>query len=132
MQRETQKLLFDVLDAGQFILALIRDIDYARFCDDRLVRDAVERNFITIGEAMNRLRRREPDLIEALAEHPQVVAFRNIVVHAYDTIDHAVVWSVANQHLPDLLTKIEKAGAINIGFRSPPTCLVSSPPCPSH
>lgn len=107
MQRETQKLLFDVLDAGQFILALVRDIDYVEFCDNRLVRDAVERNFITIGEAMNRLRHREPELLEALAEHPQVVAFRNIVVHAYDSVDPAVVWNVTRHHLPDLLTKVD-------------------------
>lgn len=108
MQRETQKLLYDILDAGRFIRNQTVTMSYEQFSENRLVRDAVERNFITIGEALNRIKRTCAEIANQIDEHPHVVAFRNIVVHSYDTIDAAVEWKIICDHLPTLIEKVER------------------------
>ncbi|MFA7237152.1 MAG: HepT-like ribonuclease domain-containing protein [Phycisphaeraceae bacterium] len=108
MRRETRKLLYDVLDAARFIREQTDSLSYEQFRDTRLIRDAVERNFITIGEALNRLKRTASDVAAQIDEHPHVVAFRNIVVHGYDTVDPAVEWKIIRSHLPALIAKVER------------------------
>jgi uncharacterized protein with HEPN domain len=107
MQREAKKLLFDIQDAAGFILDVTHDMDLDAYRADRLVRDAVERNFITIGEAISRLDRIDPPTARAIANHPQVIGFRNRVVHGYDVIDHAVVWGVIQGDLASLKRQVD-------------------------
>ena len=38
----------------------------------------------------------------------QIVNFRNRLVHAYDSIDDAIVWVIINKHLPELKNEVEK------------------------
>ena len=35
------------------------------------------------------------------------MAFRNILAHGYDTMDHEIVWYLIRQDLPDLLQTVE-------------------------
>lgn len=91
MRREIKKLLFDIQDAAGFILDVTHRMTLDDYRSDRMTRDAVERNFITIGEAMTRLGRMSPATAQAIADHPHIIGFRNRVVHGYDVIDHAVV-----------------------------------------
>jgi uncharacterized protein YutE (UPF0331/DUF86 family) len=37
---------------------------------------------------------------------PRVIAFRNMLVHGYDNLDHEVVWEVIRGHLPRLLAEV--------------------------
>jgi uncharacterized protein with HEPN domain len=37
----------------------------------------------------------------------QIKAFRNILIHAYDNIDHVIVWDVIQSKLPMLLSSVE-------------------------
>lgn len=102
MQRDAEKLLRDMLDAASFILEQTAGLPYETYSTNRLLSDAVERNFITIGEAMNRLSRQHPDVAAQIDEHPQIISFRHFVVHGYDSIDPAVVWTIVCDHLPRL------------------------------
>jgi len=92
MPHEPIKLLHDIEDAAQFILEQTRGRSLAEYEETRVVRDAVERNFIVIGEALNRLTRLDPQWGVSLGSFPQMIAFRNIVVHGYDVVDDAIVW----------------------------------------
>jgi uncharacterized protein with HEPN domain len=38
---------------------------------------------------------------------PQIVAFRNQLVHGYARIDHETVWEVIGQSLPSLLVSVD-------------------------
>lgn len=38
---------------------------------------------------------------------PQIVGFRNRIIHGYDAIDDATVWGVVEGHLPALLAEVE-------------------------
>lgn len=94
MHPDALKLLEDIRDAGSFVLEVVRDCDQEAYEQDRLARQAVERNFESIGEALNRLSKADPSAAQRVGPVPQIVAFRNILVHAYDNIDHEIVWYV--------------------------------------
>jgi uncharacterized protein with HEPN domain len=70
------------------------------FLAERLIRDAVVRNFAIIGEAAGRL---SPTLRDA-ADVPwgKVIAFRNRPIHAYWSVDARLVWDVVEHELPIL------------------------------
>lgn len=105
MQRKSPKLLDDIRDAAAFIRQITQDKTPEEYRDDRLLRQAVERNFEILGEAANRLARIDPDTAAKIGEHPQIIAFRNVLAHGYDLVDHAKVWRVIQEHLPALQDK---------------------------
>jgi uncharacterized protein with HEPN domain len=65
------------------------------------------RNFEIIGEALNRLSKTDPLTAQQVGPVARVVAFRNILVHAYDNIDHQIVWHVIQNELPQLVASVE-------------------------
>ena len=67
---------------------------------------AVERNFIVIGEALNRLAKPDPATARAFNNYPQIIGFRNVVVHGYDTVEDAIVWGIIINELPRLLAQV--------------------------
>jgi len=72
-----------------------------------MLRAAVEREFITIGEAIARLRDSTPDLTAKIRHSRRIVDFRNILVHAYTHIDDTVVWDIVQVDLPKIRDDIE-------------------------
>ena len=68
-----------------------------------MLRSAVERQFEIVGEALNRLSRADPGTADRIGDLPRIVAFRNVLVHGYATIDDAIVWEVATERLPMLI-----------------------------
>jgi len=75
---------------------------------DALIRSAVEPNFEIIGEALNRIRRTDPATAARVPEHDDIIAFRNLLIHGYDVVDHARVWQVIKDDLPRLQEQVEK------------------------
>jgi uncharacterized protein with HEPN domain len=102
MQRKSPKLLEDIRDAAGFVrqVTVGKTLDHYRA--DRLLRQAVERNFEIIGEAVGRLAKLDPATATRLSEHQQIISFRNILIHGYDLIDDAQVWDVIQRDLPKL------------------------------
>jgi uncharacterized protein with HEPN domain len=103
MQPEALKLLEDVRDAGAFVLETTAELSLGEYLENRLVRQAVERNLQIIGEAMNRLRKVSPAVADKIGQVARIVAFRNILVHGYDMLDHEIVWQVIRDDLPALV-----------------------------
>jgi uncharacterized protein with HEPN domain len=78
--------------------------DYKR---DRLLRQAIERNFEIIGEAMSRLAHHDPEVAGRISKHRRIIDFRNVLIHGYDLIDHRIVWSTISEELPVLLAEVQ-------------------------
>lgn len=91
MRPESPKYLEDIRDAAAFVLEATSDSDLAQYLENRLLRQAIERNFEITGEALNRLRRTDPEAAGRIGNTPRIVAFRNILAHGYDTIDREPV-----------------------------------------
>lgn len=107
MQPKTPKLLEDIRDAAAFIREVARGKTLGDYQGDRLLRQAIERNFEIIGEAMNRLAQHDPDTAGRISKHRQIVDFRNVLTHGYDLIDHRIVWSTIDEEVPVLLAEVE-------------------------
>ena len=102
MRRDPRGYLSDVLSATQAIAEFTQSRSFDEYQLDLLLRSAVERQFEIIGEALNQLSRLEPDLARRIPELPQVVAFRNILIHGYAVVDDATVWRAIHHDLPRL------------------------------
>ena len=102
MQPKTPKLLDDIRDAAAFIRQVTDGKTLDAYRADRVLRHAVERNFEILGEAVGRLARADPETAARIGDHPQIIAFRNVLIHGYDLVDDVQVWGVITHDLPCL------------------------------
>ncbi|MFH0982367.1 MAG: DUF86 domain-containing protein [Planctomycetota bacterium] len=107
MRPESPKVLEDIRAAASYVLDKTRGKTLEEYLQDDLLRPAVERHFEIIGEALNRLGRHDPCLITQITDHAQIIAFRNVLIHGYDAIDHRRVWDAIQHSLPPLLRQVE-------------------------
>ncbi|MGH8597241.1 MAG: HepT-like ribonuclease domain-containing protein [Gammaproteobacteria bacterium] len=91
MQPKTPKLLEDIRDAAEFIHDAVRQKTLADYTVDRILRQAIERNFEIIGEAIKRLAEHDPKTVAHIGDYPQIIAFRNVLIHGYDLVDHPLL-----------------------------------------
>lgn len=61
-----------------------------------------------IGEALSGLAKNDPVVAAAIPDHGKVIAFRNILIHGYATVDDRIVWGVIENHLASLRTAIQQ------------------------
>jgi len=108
MRPDVVGILEDIRAAAQFIADDTAGMTFEEFDHDRRARQLVEHNFEIIGEAVNRLRNREPSIAARLSSHNRIVAFRNVISHGYDTIDYQIVWQTVQESLPVLQAEVEQ------------------------
>jgi len=108
MQRDARTMLIDAIASGERIEAWTCTMSRAAFFADRRTQAAVEREFEIIGEAMTRLRREFPAIAAQVPELREVIDFRNLLSHGYDSVDLRVVWSLAQHELPALLSALRR------------------------
>ena len=46
-------------------------------------------------------------MTQRITDHRRIIAFRNILVHAYAQIDDRLVWGVVEANLPTLIAEID-------------------------
>ncbi|MEM6334625.1 MAG: HepT-like ribonuclease domain-containing protein [Planctomycetota bacterium] len=102
MPPKEMKHLHDVIESADAIAEYVSEMDYETYMRHTLTRDGVERRFIVIGEALVRLKRDAPALHSQIEHIEAIHAFRNIVVHVYDSLNPAIVWKVIQDDLPIL------------------------------
>jgi uncharacterized protein with HEPN domain len=108
MRLETQKYLFDILEAVNLITEFCAEESYERYAISAFLRSAVERQFITAGEALSQLAKIDALTFERVPDCRQVISFRNQLVHGYQSIDDLVVWGVVTTELVGLRQAVEK------------------------
>jgi uncharacterized protein with HEPN domain len=67
---------------------------------------AIERLFITIGEALQRALRADPDLASHISDVKRIINLRHQLVHNYPQIDAQQIWEIISDDLPLLLTEV--------------------------
>jgi uncharacterized protein with HEPN domain len=98
--------LHDIFQAARAIKGFVSGATFDDYARNELLRSAVERKFEIIGEALNRIKRDDPELLSLIPAQRDIISFRNILVHAYDAIDDRIVWGVVEDHLDKLLQHV--------------------------
>ena len=106
MHPRAPKLLEDIRDAADFAKAVTHGVTLEQFKQDRLLRQAVERNFEIIGEAVRRLEKDDAATAAGIADYRRIIAFRNVLIHGYDVADPAIVFSAIADNLVPLLRDV--------------------------
>jgi len=102
MDRDRQAYLFDVVENADRILGFVDGLDRDGYRSSDLVRSAVERRFINNGEALTKLKQLDLRAFASIPDGAKIVAFRNVLVHGYESISDELVWEIITDHLRDL------------------------------
>jgi len=99
--------LFDILQAieeieGYFSEKPMRFNDYL---SDIKTKRAVERDLEIIGEAVNRIFKKDKSF--HLENAKKIIGTRNRIIHGYDTISDDLIWSIVVNHLSKLKSEIK-------------------------
>ena len=112
MTRDPQRLsdfLTHILEAIERIEEYVLDLDEMAFLENKLVQDAVIRNFEVIGEASNNIEKRFPEFVTSHPELPLASAYqmRNAVAHGYFKVDFEILWKTIQRELPSFYAKVQ-------------------------
>lgn len=102
MHADARKLLWDAQRAADRIAKFTKDKGFSEYESDDLLRSAVERQFEIIGEALNHLLRADPETAASIPSHERIIAFRNVLIHGYASVDNRLVWGVVENNLGPL------------------------------
>jgi uncharacterized protein with HEPN domain len=103
MPRDPRTYLWDARRAAQQIQVFIDAKTWDDYSSDALLRSAVERQFEIVGEALNRLRQTDDALAAQVPDIARIVAFRNLLIHGYASIDDRLVWDTATGRVAPLI-----------------------------
>jgi uncharacterized protein with HEPN domain len=109
MKDDTLAHLHDASEACCAIKRFIEGRTFQDYASDELFRSAIERKFEIAGEALSRIRRDDPSVLESIRDHREIISFRNILIHGYDSIDNRIVWDVIQQDLDRLVTDLKSS-----------------------
>lgn len=102
------KHLQDVLDAINELEGFFIDFPkrFDLFEKDRLRICAVERKTEIMGEAINRIRKKDPTFVIPNAK--DIINTRNRIIHGYDSVETEFLWGLVIRHIPLLKKDIER------------------------
>lgn len=94
MQRDPRAYLWDVRESALAIQVFTAGMDAPAYATNPMAQAAVERKFEIIGEALNQLSKLDADMATRVPNLPQIVAFRNQLIHGYATVSVDTVWNI--------------------------------------
>ncbi|MCP4551617.1 MAG: DUF86 domain-containing protein [Bacteroidetes bacterium] len=106
MDNDIKTWLYDILQS-------INEIDsyydnkpriFEEYISDIKTKRAIERDLEIIGEAANRILKKDKDF--KLDNVEKVIGTRNRIIHGYDKISDDLIWSIVINHLPKLKNEV--------------------------
>ena len=95
MDNEINTWLYDILNAINEIDSFIGNVSLEIFQGDIRTKRAIERNIEIIGEAMNRILKKDSNI--NISNARQIVDVRNRIIHGYDTVSDNILWAIVTQ-----------------------------------
>ncbi|MEM9831015.1 MAG: HepT-like ribonuclease domain-containing protein [Bacteroidota bacterium] len=108
MDEKVKKFLYDISTSIENIFVFTEGRDLSSFSKDTRTKQAVERNFEIIGEAINNTRKIAPTVSDQIRESSKIIGFRNQLIHGYDMISDPITWDIVKNKLPLLSEDISK------------------------
>lgn len=106
MSREWALYFADIVEACEKIARFTHKVSQAQFETEDMVRDAVLRNLMVIGEAAKRIPD-EQKLEYGHVEWRKIAGFRDVIAHAYFGINAEILWDIVHAKVPELLASIK-------------------------
>ena len=106
MPPDVLKLIVDIQNGLSDIRDFTASMDFAAYQRNVMCRAAVERKFEVVGEACVHMRDHFPTKFTLVPSGPQIIGFRNRLIHGYDNVDDAIVWDIITRKLPILATEV--------------------------
>ncbi|MFT6204517.1 MAG: hypothetical protein ACJA1O_002123 [Spirosomataceae bacterium] len=107
MDNDIQTWLYDILNAIAEIDSFFEDTmkEFVVYERDIRTKRAVERNIEIIGEAMNRILKKDNTI--DISNSRKLVDVRNRIIHGYDSVSDEIIWGILIKHLPILRVEVE-------------------------
>ena len=102
MKRDAKAYLFEIRRAADLVNEFTTGITFEEYEGDVLVRSATERQLGILGEATGQLAYNFPAIAARISDYPQIIAFRNILIHEYHRVHNDMVWEKIQDYLPHL------------------------------
>jgi uncharacterized protein with HEPN domain len=106
MRHRTLKYILDI----ESVIAEIEQIklrienNFLNYQADFLVKRATERDLEIIGEAIRKLLELNPNI--SLSNSSKIIGLRNLISHAYDTVEDELIWGIIQKNIPELKEEI--------------------------
>lgn len=106
MANDIKTWLYDILQS-------INEIDgyfdnkprlFEEYVSNIKTKRAIERNLEIIGEAANRILKKDKNF--KLNNVEKIIGIRNRIIHGYDKISDDLIWSIVINHLPKLKDEV--------------------------
>ena len=107
MSRSIRLYLEDILTSGEKILNYTEGIAFDEFIADTRTFDAVARNLQIIGEAVKNIPSEIRECYPAI-EWRKIAGLRDILAHAYFSIENEILWDVVQTKIAPLLAQVEQ------------------------
>ena len=107
MTEKEKKFLSDISHSIRLIENFTQDLkSFAEYQKDIKTKSAVERHLAIIGEAVNKFLKESQT--DELKQATQIISLRNRLIHSYDNVGDAIIWSILTRHLRPLKNEVDK------------------------
>ncbi|MBA5630439.1 HepT-like ribonuclease domain-containing protein [Moheibacter lacus] len=99
-----EEVLYAISQIEKYLISIhsIEDL-----IQNQMVYDAVQMNFILIGEATKRINE-DFKITHSQIDWKGMISYRNFVVHEYFGVDVKILWAVISYELPHLKTELHQ------------------------
>ncbi len=106
MDSEIKTWLYDILQSILEVESYFADKPklFEEYTKDIKTKRAVERDIEIIGEAINRILKKDGSF--EITNSQKIIGTRNRIAHGYDKISDDLIWSIVINHLPKLKIEI--------------------------
>ena len=108
MQLKVLKYLLDIESVIQEIESIKSKTEnnFNTFKADIILQRAVERDLEIIGEAIRKIVEEDPNI--QISSSKNIIGLRNIISHAYDSVEPEMIWGIIQNNVPILADEIKR------------------------
>ncbi len=106
MQPKILKYILDIQSIIQEIesIKLRTGNNFNQFKSDIILQRAIERDLEILGEAVKKIN--EIDSTIPISSIRNIIGLRNIISHAYDSVEPEIIWGIIQRDIPVLAIEI--------------------------
>ena len=104
--RDEKQYLADIVEAAELINEQVANRTYDDFLADKTLQQSILFGFTIIGEAASKVSPKTRETYSEI-EWAAIIGFRNIIVHAYFSLNLKTVWDAATKRVVPLAEHIQ-------------------------